>query len=116
MHGIYLVQPSEAIENLFEESGGLILGQSLFLVKVAFQIPPIAILHRYELSPFGAPSINIPDYILVMALLEYSNLGSDKFLQFGCVNHEFSGNGFDRNSVIGILVEGFVDYSPGSFS
>ena len=36
VHRINLVKSSEAIEDLFQEIGGLILSQSLFLIKIAF--------------------------------------------------------------------------------
>ena len=115
MHRINFVKSSEAVENLFQEIGGLILSQPLFLIEVAFQIASVAVLHSYELCPLGAPSVNVPDHILVVTLFEDSDFGGDELLQFGGVNHEFSGDGFDSDGTVGVLVEGLVDNSPGSF-
>ena len=77
VHRINLVKSSEAIEDLFQEISGLILSQSLFLIKIAFQITSVAVLHSNKLCPLGAPCINIPDHILVVAFFENSDFSGD---------------------------------------
>ena len=67
MHRINLVKSSEAIKNLFQEISSLILSQSLFLIKIAFQITSIAILHSNKLCSLGTPCINISNHILIVA-------------------------------------------------
>jgi len=116
MHSIDLMKPSEAIEDLFQKGGGLILCQSLFCIKVLFQIASVAKLHGNKLSFFCTECVHIANHILTVTFLENSNLSLDEFLEFRSVNHELSGDGFDGDGAVGVLIKGFVDYSPGSFS
>ena len=116
MHGIDLMESSETIENLFQEGRCLIFSQPLFFVKIDFQISSVAKLHCNKLSFFSTERVNIANHILIMTFLQNSNFSLDKFFKFRSVNHEFSGDGFDGNGSISVLIKGFVDYSPSSFS
>ena len=101
---------------MFQKGGGLILCQSLFFIEILFQIASVAKLHGNKLSFFCTKCVHIANHILTVTFLENSNLSLDEFLEFRSVDHELSGNGFDGDGAIGVLIKGFVDYSPGSFS
>ena len=116
MHCIDFMKTSEPVNNLLQENTGFILSESLFFLKVALQITTIAKLHRNKLSFFSTKSVNVANHILVITLLQYSNLSGYKFFEFRRVDHESSGNGLDSNSTIGILIKGLIDVSPGSLT
>ena len=86
MHSIDLMKPSEAVEDLFQKGGSLILCQSLFFMKVSFQIISVAKLHGNKLSFFGAECVHIANHILILTFLENSNPSLD-FLEFRSVDH-----------------------------
>lgn len=80
MHGIHFMQTSKTIQNLFKEVGGLIFGQSLFLLKVFFEVTAIAILHSDKLSALGTEGIYEFNDVIIMALSKYLDLSSHKLL------------------------------------
>ena len=58
---------SKSIEYLFEEGGGLVFGQTLFLIQVMLQVTPVTKLGRDEDRAVGLEGADEAYHILVFA-------------------------------------------------
>ena len=116
VHGVDFVESFEAVDDLFEEGGGFVLSEAFLLLQVLLEVSSVAVLHGYKLSPLGTEGVDIADYVLIVALLEHSDLGPDQFLKLRSLLHEDLWDGFDGHGGVGLLVEGFVDDGPSAFT
>lgn len=116
MHGIDLMKPFEPIDDLFQESGRLILSQSSFFLEVVLKVTSIAILHHNEYTLLRAEILDKTYHILILALFEHPHLSLNQLLQFGRINHELLGNDLDSHLTIIAFVDGLVDNRPRSLA
>lgn len=112
MHGINLVEALEAVDDLLEESGGLVLGQPVLLLEVFLEIPAVAVLHDDDHALLRLEVVDIPDHILILALLEHADLSLHEFLEFGGLNHQLLGDHLDCNLAVVALIDCLVDGGP----
>jgi hypothetical protein len=80
VHGIDLVQSLEAVDDLLEESSGLILGQSALLIEVALEVAAVAVLHDNEDTPIRGKVVHEANDVLILAKFEHTHLGLHQFL------------------------------------
>lgn len=74
-----------------------------------------------ELSPdkdrvAGGKGVNVLYNVLVFAGFENFYFGFDKFVEFGCFDHELFGNDFDGNLASISLIDGFIDFCKRTFT
>lgn len=112
MHGIDLVQALEAVDDLLEEGGGLVLRQSMLLLEVFLEIPAVAVLHDDDHALLRLEVVYIPDHILVLALLEHADLSLHEFLKLGGLNHQLLGDHLDCDLAIVALIDCLIDRGP----
>ncbi len=80
VHGIDLMQSFEAVDNLFEESSGLVLGESALLIKVALKVSTVAVLHNNKDAPLRGEVVYEANDVLIFALLKHTHLSLDELL------------------------------------
>lgn len=67
----------EAVENLFQEVSGLVLGQTFLLLEVVLKVTPVAKLSDYKKVAVVPEIVDEADHILVPARLEHLDFGLD---------------------------------------
>lgn len=112
MHGFDFVQALKSINDLLEEVGCLVLGQTLLLLQISLEIAAIAVLHDDADALVGMELINKSDDIVVLALFEHFDFSLYEFFELGSVHHELFGDDFDGHLRIISLVDGLVDFGP----
>ena len=116
MHGFDFVQALKSINDLLEEVGCLVLGQTLLLLQISLEITAIAVLHDDADALVGMELINKSDDIIVLALSEDFDFSLYEFLELGSVHHEFFWDDFDSHLRLISLVDGLVDFGPRSLA
>lgn len=112
MHGVDFVQALKSINDLLEEGSCLVLGQTLLLLQIFFEITAIAVLHDDADALVGMELINKSDDIIVLALSEDFDFSLYEFFELGSVHHEFFGDDFDGHLGIISLIDGLVYFGP----
>ncbi len=116
VHGSDLVQSLKSIQDLFQKICCLIFSQSLLCFKVLLQISTITELSPDKDRVAGGKGVNILYNVLVFTRFENLDFGFDKFIKFGCFDHELFGNDFDGNLASVSLINGLVDFCESSFT
>ena len=83
MHGIYLMEALETVENLFQVVDSFSLRQLSLLLTVFFKVTSIAELCDYEYIIPRAERVNKLNDIIALYLLEDLDLGFKELLEFG---------------------------------
>lgn len=109
MHGVDLVQSLEAIDDLFEEGGGLIFCEPALVLEVLLQFPPVAQLHDDDDALLAHEVVDIAHHVLVLALLQHPDFGLHELHQLGRALEELLGRCLGRSRFLRLLVEDLVD-------
>lgn len=80
VHSLDLMKSFEPVDDLFQESSGLILSQSSLFIEVVLKVASIAVLHHNEDTLVGAEIFDKAYHILILALSEHPHLSLNQFL------------------------------------
>ena len=88
----------------------------MLFAEVILEVTAVAKFHSYELCVFSGKTFDESNDVLILALPQDPYLGSYELLKLWSLLHENFRNGLDSYISIGILIKGFIDYSPGALS